>query len=99
MSAPLPNNKDTYYYLDFVAAEQDVEIDPSAEGFSVIIPRSLAGAYEYSLHLLGRAEHANGRYYFTGVYKVHVGAADASATRRDMLEIVLSGRFCFDSSR
>jgi hypothetical protein len=102
LSAPLPSYDHRYYYFDFVAAEHEVETDATAEKFAVIVPRSLAPAYDYRFYLLGRAEHANGRYYFTGVYEVGVGDPDdtdsTSARRQDTLEVVLSGKFCFDSS-
>ena len=97
MSAPLPSNDHSYHYFDFVAAEQDVETYPSVDKFAVVVPRSLAhGIYDYRLYLFGRAEHANGRYYFTGVYGSWAGTSSATAHRRDTLEIVLSGKYCFD---
>ncbi len=99
MSAPLPSNDHTYYYFDFVVDEHDVKTYASPEKFSVDVPRSLAGRYEYLLYLFGRAEHANGQYYFTGVYESSAGPDRASAYRRNTLDFVRSGKYYFDSSK
>ncbi len=96
MSAPLPSKDHTYYYFEFVVAEHDVKTYASPKTFFVVVPWNVAGIYRY--HLSGKAEHANGRYYFTGVYVSGRDDEGAGADRQDTLEIVLSGRYCFDSS-
>ena len=92
------SNDHTYHYFDFVVAERDVKTYASPEKFSVVVPHSVAGKDDYLLTLHGKAEHANGRYYFTGVYTSGSRNDGASAHREDTLEIVLSGKYCFDPS-
>jgi hypothetical protein len=99
MSAPLPSNDHSYYYFDFVAAEDAVKTYASAEKFSVVVPPGVAQwKSDYQLFLYGKAEQANGRYYFTGVYAGGSGSDSAEVHRRDTLEIVRSGEYCLDSS-
>jgi len=100
MSAALPSSDHYFYYFDFAVSEGDVQSDASTGGFSIVVPQTMTWLpHEYRLHLSGKAEHANGRYYFSGIYTFSKGTTASTARRRDTLEVVLSGQFCLDASR
>jgi hypothetical protein len=101
MSAPLPDREHYSFYFNFAVAQDDVETYDSPEKFSVVIPQDVTHlSYEYRIFLFGKAEHANGYYYFSGFYEDSGGMTVSSWFRRlNTLEVVLSGTYCLDDDK